>query len=471
MRRVVSSQRSQLGLLVSITAPILGVLYGYDMSNIAGALRYITAAFHLSTHQQELVTSVVVWGEIAGAIAGGALANTLGRKKSMVLVVVAYAAFAALGAVSVSLPMLLVARWLLGVAIGVSVVVVPVFVAESAPARVRGSLLVAYQLATVAGVVVGYLATYLLAGSHSWRWLLGLPAAPAALITLLLLPIPDTARWYLLKGRVDDARRTLLRVEPAADVESELTEVARALSEECGGALSQMLRRPYLRATVFVAGLGFFAHITGVNAVVYYGPRLFAEMGFAGDFAQLVLPALVQLAGLAAVAVLLTMVDRLGRRPILLSGIAMMITADAMLVAVYAFGADFGAAAAGFGFLGVLLFSAGFSIGFGSLISVYAGECFPARLRSMGSSVMLTSDLAANAIVVSVFLTMLRSLGGAGTFVIFGVLALVAFGFVYRFAPETKGKQLEDIRHLWENRDRREGSARGGCELLRVECN
>ncbi|MDI3313365.1 MAG: sugar porter family MFS transporter [Mycobacterium sp.] len=457
MRQVVASRRSRLGLLVSITAPILGVIYGYDMSNIAGALRYLTEAFRLSTHQQELVTSAVVVGEIAGAIAGGELANTLGRKKSMVLVVVAYTAFAVLGAVSVSLPMLLTARVLLGVAIGVSVVVVPVFVAESAPARVRGSLLVAYQLATVVGIVVGYLATYLLAGWHSWRWMLGLPAVPAMLITVLLVPMPDTARWYLLKGRVDDARRALLRVEPAADVENELAEITRALSEESGGALHQMLRRPYLRATVFVAGLGFFAHITGVNAIIYYGPRLFAEMGFAGDFDQLVLPALVQVAALAAVAVLLTLVDRLGRRPILLSGIAMMIAADTMLIGVYAFGADFGGAATVLGFIGVLLFTAGFSFGFGSLISVYAGECLPARLRSMGSSVMLTSDLVANAIVASVFLTMLRSLGGAGTFVVFGVLALAAFGFVYRFAPETKGKQLEDIRHLWEHRGRTPG--------------
>jgi MFS family permease len=129
-----------------------------------------------------------------------------------------------------------------------------------------------------------------------------------------------------------------------------------------------------------------------------------------------------------------------------LSGIAMMIAADFLLVAVFALG--FGTIA---GFAGVLLFIIGFSFGFGSLIWVYAGESFPTRLRSMGSSMMLTSDLVANAIVAAVFLTVLHSLGGAGTFAVFGLFAVIALGVVYRYAPETKGRQLEDIRHFWEN--------------------
>jgi len=140
------------------------------------------------------------------------------------------------------------------------------------------------------------------------------------------------------------------------------------------------------------------------------------------------------------------LVDRLGRRPILLSGIAIMIAADLTLIAVFARGLG-----TMVGFAGVLLFIVGFSFGFGSLVWVYAGESFPARLRSMGSSAMLTSNLVANAIVAAVFLTMLHSLGGAGAFAVFGFFAVVAFGVVYRYAPETKGRQLEEIRHFWEN--------------------
>jgi sugar porter (SP) family MFS transporter len=438
-------------LLVALTAASVGVIYGYDLSNIAGALLYVTDEFHLATHQQEMVTTAVVIGQIAGAIGAGLLANAIGRQKSMVLVAATYAAFAVLAAVSVSVPMLLVARLLLGVTIGVSVVVVPVFVAESAPTKARGALLVAYQVATVTGIIIGYLVAYSLAGSGNWRWMLGLAAIPAALVTLLLLAMPDTARWYMLKGRVAEARATLARVDPDVDVEYEIGEIRRALAEESGGALREMLHRPYLRATVFVVGLGFFIQITGINAIVYYSPRLFEAMGFTGNFALLVLPALVQVAALIAVFISLLLVDRVGRRPILLGGIGMMIIANAVLIGVFAFGVDFGGALTVVGFFGVLLFTVGFTFGFGALVWVYAGESFPARLRSMGSSAMLTSDLVANAIIAAFFLSMLNSVGGAGTFAIFGVLALAAFAFVYRLAPETKGRQLEDVRHFWEN--------------------
>ncbi|KZM73504.1 sugar porter family MFS transporter [Nocardia terpenica] len=442
---------SRLGVLVGAAAASVGVIYGYDLSNIAGALLFITDEFDLTTRQQELLTTVVVIGEILGAIGGGWLANRIGRKKSMVLVASTYAVFAVLGALSVSLPMLVVARLALGLTIGISVVVVPVFVAESAPVRVRGALLVAYQVATVIGIIIGYLAAYLLAGSHSWRWMLGLAAIPAVFTTVLLLRLPDTARWYVMKGRIEQARRVLRQVEPEADAEAELAEIQQSLREESGGALREMLRRPYLRATVFVVGLGFFIQITGINAIVYYSPRLFESMGFHGHFALLVLPALVQVAALLAVLAALVLVDRLGRRPILLSGIAMMIAANILLIAVFVTGSNFGGVLTVLGFVGVLLFTVGFTFGFGSLVWVYAGESFPARLRSMGSSAMLTSDLVANAIVAGLFLTMLQSLGGAGTFAVFGLLAVAGFAFVYRYAPETKGRRLEEIRHYWDN--------------------
>ncbi|OBI84441.1 sugar porter family MFS transporter [Mycobacterium sp. 1245805.9] len=435
--------------LLGLTAASVGLIYGYDLSIIAGAQLFVTDDFGLTTRQQELLTTMVVIGQIVGALGAGVLANAIGRKKSIVAILVAYAAFALLGAFSVSLPMLLAARFLLGLTIGVTVVVVPVYVAESAPAAVRGSLLTAYQLAIVSGLVVGYLTGYLLAGAHAWRWMLGLAAVPAMLLLPLLIRMPDTARWYVLKGRTEDARAALLRAEPTADADAELAEIASALSEGSGG-FSEMLRQPYLRATVFVVTLGFLIQITGINAIIYYSPRIFEAMGFTGNFALLALPALVQIAGLAAVATSLLLVDRLGRRPILLCGIGMMIVADLVLMAVFAQG-RLGGAGLVFGFAGVVLFIFGYTAGFGSLGWVYASESFPTRLRSIGSSTMLTSNLVANAIVAAVFLTLLHSLGGAGTFAVFVVLTLIAFGFVYRYAPETKGRQLEDIRHFWEN--------------------
>ncbi|MXO37647.1 MFS transporter [Mycobacterium kansasii] len=437
----------QRGILVGLTAASVGLIYGYDLSSIAGALLFVTEEFGLTTRQQELLTTTVVIGQIIGALGAGVLANAIGRKKSTVLLTAGFAVFALLGASAVSLPMLLVARLLLGVAIGVAVVVVPVYVAESAPTAVRGSLLTAYQVAILSGIILGYLVGYLLAGSHSWRWILGLAAVPATLLLPLLMRLPDTARWYLLKGRADDARRALLRVEPEADVDTQLADMAGALGEG-RGRVSEMLRQPYRRATVFVVTLGFLVQITGINAIIYYSPRIFAAMGFTGDFALLGLPALVQLAGLSAVFVSLFSVDRWGRRPILLSGIAMMIAADGLLVVTFSHSAGSGLIG---GFGGVLLFIVGFNFGFGSLVWVYAGESFPSRLRSMGSSVMLTSTLTGNAIVAAFFLTMLHWLGGAAVFALFGALAVISFVVVLGYAPETKGRELEEIQRYWEN--------------------
>jgi sugar porter (SP) family MFS transporter len=448
---------SRLGLLVAVAAATVGVIYGHDSSNIAGALLFMTKDFGLSTGQQQLVTTAVVVGEVLGALFGGALANRIGRKKSMLAVAATFAGFSLLSALAWSVPSLMVARFLLGLTIGVSVVVVPVFVAESAAPEVRGALLVLYQVATVIGIIAGYLVAWALSGTESWRWMLGIAAIPGTLIFFLLLRLPDTARWYMMRGRRADAERVLAQVEPGSDIKADLDDMEAALSEEQQGKrgilslIGEMLRKPFLRATVFVVGLGFFVQITGINAIVYYSPRIFEAMGFQGNFALLGLPALVQVAGLAAVFVSLILVDRMGRRPILLTGIGIMILANVLLVAVFSIGSEFGGALTALGFLGLLLFTVGFTFGFGALVWVYAGESFPARLRSLGSSAMLTSDLVANVAVAAIFLTLLTRLGGAGTFIVFGVLAVAAFAFVFKLAPETKGRHLEEIRHYWEN--------------------
>jgi SP family galactose:H+ symporter-like MFS transporter len=447
MLRVEDLRRaSGLGLVVAFTAATIGVIYGYDLANIAGALLFITKEFHLTTGGQELVTTTVVVGEVLGAIVGGPLANLIGRKRTMLLLAISYAVFALLSGVAVSVQMLVVARFLLGLTVGISVVVVPVFVAESSPAQIRGALMVLYQVATVVGIILAYLVDFALAGSGNWRVMMGLAAIPAVLIAIVLFRLPDTARWYLMKGRREEARQTLARVEPEADLDRELDDIQREMKAEHGGAIGEMLRTPYLRATVFVVGLGFFIQITGINSVVYYSPLIFKAMGFSGNFSLLILPALVQVASLIAVLISLSLVDRLGRRPILLTGIGIMIVSNVLLMFVFGLGG-----LTALGFIGILFFTVGFTFGFGALVWVYAGESFPARLRTLGAGAMLTSDLVANVIVSAVFLTVLNALGGVGTFGIFLVLAALAFVFVWRLAPETKGRPLEAIRHYWEN--------------------
>jgi SP family arabinose:H+ symporter-like MFS transporter len=440
----------RLGFKIAIAAATIGVIYGYDLGNISGALLFITKEFDLTTKETEWVATIVVAGSIAGALAASRLANAIGRKPTMVLVAVTYAVFAILGGLAQSLVWLDVSRFFLGVTIGLSVVTAPIFVAESSPAAVRGGLIVMYQVATVTGIVIAYFVDYALAGSGSWRIMLALSAVPSLAVLAVLARLPDTPRWYLMKGRREEARDTLALTDPDADTERELDEIETELRRERGGSVAEMLRAPYRRATLFVLGLGFLIQITGINAVVFYSPLIFKEMGFSGNAALLLLPAIVQVGSLIATVVSLSVVDRLGRRPTLLSGIGAMVASTLLLTAVFAAGGLTGTTG-WLGFVGIFVFTAGFNFGFGSLVWVYASESFPARLRTMGASAMLTADLVANLIIGLYFLTALESLGGTATFAMFATLAVVSFAFVSWLAPETKGRPLEAIRAYWEN--------------------
>ena len=440
----------RMGFRVAVAAATIGVIYGYDLGNISGALLFITKEFDLSTKQTEWVATIVVAGSIAGALVASRLANAIGRKPTMVVVAITYAVFAVLSGLAQSLVWLDVARFCLGFTIGLSVVTAPIFVAESAPAAVRGGLIVMYQVATVTGIVVAYFVDYALAGSGSWRIMLALSAVPSLVVLAILARLPDTPRWYVMKGRRDRAREVLVVADPDADADRELDEIEEDLRRERGGSIGEMLRPPYARATFFVLGLGFLIQITGINAVVFYSPLIFKQMGFSGNAALLLLPAIVQVGSLIATVVSLSIVDRLGRRPTLLGGIGAMIVSTLLLVAVFATGSLTGTTG-WLGFLGIFVFTAGFNFGFGSLVWVYASESFPARLRTTGASAMLTADLVANLIIGLYFLSALESLGGTATFAMFAALAALSFGFVWMLAPETKGRPLEAIRLYWEN--------------------
>ncbi|GAA2789560.1 sugar porter family MFS transporter [Saccharopolyspora taberi] len=445
-----ASTTSAVGRRIAIAAATIGIVYGYDIGNVSGALLFITEEMRLSPALQGSVTTVLVAGNIIGALIAGKLATAIGRKPTMLVVVVGYAVFAAWSALVSDILWLDISRFFLGIAIGLSLVVAPIFLAESAPAAIRGALVVGYQVATVTGILLAYLVDWSLASSGNWRLMLGLSAIPSVLVIFLLVRLPDTARWYVLKGRHEEARATLRMVDPTADADRELAEISAEIASREGGRISEMFRKPYATATMFVLTLGFLVQITGINAITYYSPTIFKQMGFQGNATVIGLPAIVQAAALVATIGSLFVVDRFGRRPILLGGIASMLVSSLVMILVFATGSLDGGGS-WWGFAAILVFTAGFNFGFGSLVWVYASESFPARLRTLGASLMLTTDLIANLIVAQFFLPLMDGLGGATTFVIFLVLAAVSFAFVLRFAPETKGRTLESIRTYWEN--------------------
>jgi MFS transporter, SP family, galactose:H+ symporter len=313
----------------------------------------------------------------------------------------------------------------------------------------------------VVGITVAYFVGYGLAASGAWRWMLGLSAIPAALVLLPLLRLPDTPRWYMMRGRRSEALDTLRRADPAADSEQELDEIEQDLRAERGGSLKEMARAPYARATVFVVVLGFLVQITGINAITYYSPFIFKELGWSGH-TPLLIQAFVEVFSVVAVVVSVLVVDRIGRRVTLLTGVGVMIASNVLMLLLFAFTDLNGGASSVLGFVGILFFTAGFNFGFGALVWVYASESFPARLRTAGASAMLTADLVANLLISRFFLSVFESLGGAVTFALFLGLAVVSFVFIAALAPETKGRPLEAIRVYWENGGRWPDASDGG---------
>lgn len=454
--------------VVAISAATLGVIYGYDGSNVAGAQLYFADYFGLSPDggTVETIVTAVVYGELIGALSGGFIINRFGRRPVIISVAIGYVVFCLASAFAISPLMLGVSRALLGLTIGMSLIAVPVFVAESVPARIRGATLVAYQVAAVVGIIIGYLVALALSqvtSAFNWRLMLGLAAVPALILIPALLRLPETARWLMLKGRVDEARASLSRTDPDADIEFELAEMQSAISGERGGRIREMLRKPYLRATVFVVGLGFFIQITGINATVAYGPKIFQAMGVDTNTESILMSTLVQGIALIAVLTSMTVVDRWGRRPILLTGISIMIVSQLAMVITFGTqqGDSFTGAQIALGFAGLAGINIGFVFGFGALVWVYSSESFPSRLRAYGSSAMLGSDLLANIIIVQFFLTVLNTIGGAWSFGLFAILAGLAWIFVWRLAPETRGRELEEIQGFWENGGRWPANAKG----------
>ena len=438
------------GKLFALTGAVVGVIYGYDTGSISGALVFLSQDFHLTEAEKGLVNSILVGGSILGALIGGKLADALGRKAAMLIVAASYAVFVALSALAPNVVVLDAVRFLLGVAIGISIVAAPLYIAESTPARIRGASVAAYQVATVAGIVLTYFVNWGLSDGGHWRWMLGLSAIPAALVLIPLFRLPDTPRWYVLKGRTERAVEVMAMTDPDVDPRAEVAAVSAALAQESGGAGRTLLHKPYVRATLFVVGLGFFCQITGINAVTYYSPQIFEEMGFTGDGQNFLLPSFVQLASLAATVLAILIIDRLGRRAVLLSGIGTMVVMLAVLTVVFGRG-ELSGATIWVGFGAILLFTAAFNFGFGSLIWVYAGEAFPAQLRSTGASVMLTADLVANLLIAQFFPSLMAWAGAAWTFAGLGALALAALVFASVTAPETKGRHLEEIQGYWRN--------------------
>ena len=429
-------------------AAIGGLLFGYDTGVISGAILFIKAQFHLSSAMEEIVVSAVLVGAVIGAVIGGILTDRFGRRGLIILAGIIFTASAIASALAPTVSWLIVDRVASGLAIGIASFISPMYIAELVPANVRGSLVAVNMLAITTGIVVAYLADYALSGIHGWRYMFGLAAIPSIILTVAMWKLPDSPRWLIGKSRVEQARRVLQLARTQSDVSAEIAGIQNSMEKQGAGGMTGLLE-PSLRMPLIVgAGLAIFQQITGINTVIYYAPTIFK---FAGITAAG--PAILAGAALATVmwcfhVLAIFLLDRVGRRPLLLTGVAGQIVGLAILGAAFQF-QQFANLKSSMAIGGLVIYVACFAFGLGPIFWLLISEIYPLKVRGAAMSAVTVTNWAMNLAVAVTFLTLVAVLGHAGTFWLYGVIALGAWVFIYFLVPETKGKSLEQIEAHW----------------------
>ena len=424
-----------------------GFLFGYDTGVVSGAILFVRKDFSLSSTEVEVVISSVLLGALLGALAGGSLADRFGRRRVIIVAGALFAGGAIATGVAPTVAWLIAGRVVVGVAIGIASFTTPLYISEVSPVAVRGRLVSLNQLALTVGIVLSYLIDYVLAGAHAWRWMFGLAAVPAAALCVGMIWLPPSPRWLLARGRGGAAQDALLRIRGSNDVSAEISEIRLSLAGQSGGW--SVLTAPAIRPALIVGvGLALFQQVTGINTVIYYAPMIFQFAGFHSDSVSILATVGVGAVNVAMTGLALLLVDRVGRRPLLLVGLAGMVAGLVLLGLAFALprlSGSLGVIAIG----SLSLYVGAFAIGLGPVFWLLISEIYPLKVRGVAMSLATTANWSANLLVALTFLTLIQLAGRAPTFWIYAAVGIGAWLFVWFLVPETKGKSLEQIEAHW----------------------
>ena len=434
---------------ICLIATLGGLLFGYDTAVISGAVDALKAHFHLDALSLGWIVGSALIGCIVGVLIAGALADWIGRRAVLILSGVLFLVSALACTLTHSPSELVAARILGGLGVGIASLLSPLYIAELAPAKIRGALVSLNQIAILVGMVISYIANAWIASrgdaawlnETGWRIMLGAMAIPALFFLLLTFSIPESPRWLLKRHRDEKARAILIQInEDGNQVDREIADIRHAIEHEQGRLLE--LFRPATRGIVITSMiLALFQAITGINCVMYYGPTIFTSAGI-GTGAALSNSVIISLVMMGFTVVSTALVDRVGRKPLLLFASAGMGISLALLGLGFA---QHGASGLLL-LIWILVYVASFSIGMGGIYWVVVSEIFPTRFRGIASSLSVVFLWGGNWVVSYFFPFMLEKLAG-GVFYVFAVMCLLCFFFILGCVPETKGKSLEQIEH------------------------
>jgi sugar porter (SP) family MFS transporter len=429
---------------VSFIAGLGGILYGFDMGVIAGAMVFVRDSFTLSTRLEEIVVSVVLVGAMLGAVAGGSIADRIGRRATLLWGGAIFLAGSLLAFWSPNVTTLIVARGLLGIAIGFTSVTAPVYISELAPPQSRGLLIGLYQFALTIGIVLADLAGYWLAAQHAWRLMFGLGALPATLLVVLVVTLPESPRWLYAQNRLAEVQRVLTSYTDEAGARSLIEEIRAALAIPVEQRWSE-LWSPAVRTSLLIAvGFTVLQQVTGINTIIYYGPRIFALAGITSNRNAIFATLLVAVTNMLATIIALVLVDRVGRKPLLYAGLGGM-TICLVLLAYSFHSAAFGAAPGVVATICLMVYITCFAFSMGPIAWILVSEVFPLRVRGRGVAAASLGSGASNFLVSMTFLSLIKAAGSSFTFLIYAVFCVLTVLFVRFIVPETRGRELETI--------------------------
>ena len=430
--------------VVASVAALGGLLFGYDTGVISGALLFIKQDFELNPFVEGFIVSSLLLGAMVGAGVSGALSDRLGRRTIILGAAIIFAIGAIGAGLSPSVWVLLVFRFVLGLGVGAASALVPSYISESAPTDVRGSLSSLFQLAITLGILIAYLVNGAFAAAEDWRWPIGLAFVPAAVLFVGMYFLPETPRWLVSKNREEEARQVLSRSRSEEEVDSEISEIREVEQEEEEQVGYGELFAPWVRPMIVVGiGLAVFQQFVGINTVIYYAPTIIKSTGL-GSSASILSTIGIGIVNVAMTVVAILIVDRVGRKPLLIVGlvgmvISLLIIGGAFLVP------GLSGIISWVTLAGLMLYVASFAVSFGPLLWVMLPEIFPVKARGAGTGLSSLSNWGANFIVAQAFLPLVALIGTTAVFWILAGICIVAGIFIYFIVPETRGRSLEEI--------------------------
>jgi sugar porter (SP) family MFS transporter len=437
---------SNTALRNSIVAALGGFLFGFDTAVISGVEKSIQQLWSLSDFSHGFTVASALIGTVLGSMIAGKPAELFGRKKVLQAIGLLYLVTSLGAALTSSWELFVIFRFLGGIGVGASSVVGPMYISEISPAHSRGRMVALFQFNVVSGILIAFVSNYFLFGisEDSWRWMLGVQALPSLLFFVMVFFVPESPRWLVKQKRIEEAN-DVMKTIGESDPKTAIASIQNSLQQEAGAAGENLFTKAYREPIFYAMALAMFNQLAGINAIMYYAPRIFEMTGLAKDGALLQAVS-IGVTNMVFTLLAISVIDKLGRKTLMIIGsVGMIFTLGMVARAFYV--QDFGGYGVMFYLVGFIAF---FAFSQGSVIWVFISEIFPNKVRAKGQALGSSTHWVMAAVISWTFPILAESseLGGAYAFTIFAVMMVFQLLFAWKIMPETKGKSLEQIQTL-----------------------